>query len=151
MMRFHRCYKVAVAGVVALFTFTAFAQSSQKLPAITLNAGIHLITAELASTNSEREQGLMFREKMGSNEGMVFVFEAPVHTCMWMKNTLIPLSVAFIDESGKIINIEQMQPQSLDSHCAQRPAIYALEMNLDWFKQHHIKPGSVIDGLPHRK
>lgn len=151
MQRFHSNCKVAMAGIAALFAFNAFAQSPQKFPTITLNAGIHLITAELAATNAEREQGLMFRDKMGTNEGMVFIFDAPVHTCMWMKNTLIPLSVAFIDERGKIVNIEQMQPQTVDSHCAQGPVVYALEMNQDWFKQRHIKPGAMIDGLPRRK
>lgn len=90
----------------------------------------------------------MFREKLGPNEGMVFLFEAPAGVCMWMKNTLIPLSVAFIDDSGKIVNIEDMQPQTTDSHCAKKPVRYALEMNLGWFKQKNIKPGSAIDGLP---
>jgi hypothetical protein len=67
---------------------------------------------------------------------------------MWMKNTLVPLSVAFIDEAGKIINIEDMQPQTQDAHCAKRPARYALEMNQGWFRQKNVKPGAKIDGLP---
>jgi len=114
-----------------------------------LNAGMHVIKAEVASTDAEREQGLMFREKMGPNEGMLFVFPAPAAVCMWMKNTLLPLSVAFMDEQGKIINIEDMKPQTLDSHCGNKPVRYALEMNLGWFKQKGIKPGSSIGGLPH--
>lgn len=126
----------------------AYAQQSGKLPVISLTAGIHVIKAEVAARDAERQQGLMFREKMGSNEGMVFLFEAPAGVCMWMKNTLIPLSVAFIDNNGKIINIEEMQPQSTDSHCAKAPARYALEMNRGWFKQKNIKAGSVIEGLP---
>ena len=85
---------------------------------------------------------------MAPNEGMVFVFEAPAGVCMWMKNTLLPLSVAFIDGDGKIVNIEDMQAQTLDSHCAKRQVRYALEMNLGWFKQKNIKPGTTIDGLP---
>jgi uncharacterized membrane protein (UPF0127 family) len=109
---------------------------------------MHVIRAEVAASPGEREQGLMFREKLGQNEGMVFLFGAPAGVCMWMKNTLIPLSVAFLDENGKIINIEDMKPQTLESHCAQKPAFYALEMNLGWFKQRNIKPGSVIEGLP---
>ena len=124
------------------------AQQLQKFPTTTLNAGLYLIKAEVASTEAQREQGLMFRDKMGANDGMVFAFGAPAGVCMWMKNTLIPLSVAFMDETGKIINIEEMKEQTLDSHCATKPATYALEMNKGWFKQKNIKPGTVIEGLP---
>ncbi|MGZ5780565.1 MAG: DUF192 domain-containing protein, partial [Burkholderiaceae bacterium] len=117
-------------------------------PVMSLNSGIYVIKAEVAATNAQREQGLMFRQKMGQNEGMVFLFEAPASVCMWMKNTLIPLSVAFIDADGKIINIEDMAPQTTESHCAKKPAQYALEMNRGWFKQKNIKPDSIINGLP---
>jgi uncharacterized protein len=138
---------VITALLVSASPFAA-SQQSMKFPVIPLNAGIHVIKAEVAAKDVERQQGLMYREKMGPNEGMVFLFEAPAGVCMWMKNTFIPLSVAFIDESGKIINIEEMQPQTTDSHCAKKPARYALEMNLGWFKQKNIKAGSVIEGLP---
>jgi len=90
----------------------------------------------------------MFREKLGPNEGMIFVFEGPAQVCMWMKNTLIPLSVAFIDAKGKIINIEEMRAQTTDSHCTKRLASYALEMNQGWFRQKNLKPGTEIEGLP---
>lgn len=113
-----------------------------------LSAGMHLIQAEVAQTDPERQQGLMFREKMPNNHGMVFVFDQPNTQCMWMKNTLLPLSVAFIDADGKIVNIEDMQPQTLDNHCSAKPVKYALEMNLGWFKQKNIKPGLAIQGLP---
>jgi uncharacterized protein len=128
-----------------------FAQQQSKFPVISLTTGIYVIKAEVAAKDAERQQGLMFREKLGPNEGMVFLFEAPAGVCMWMKNTLIPLSVAFIDDSGKIINIEDMQPQTIDSHCTKKPARYALEMNLGWFKQKNIKPGSMIEGLPNAR
>ena len=116
---------------------------------MSLTSGIHVIKAEVAANDAQREQGLMFREKMGPNEGMVFLFNTPASVCMWMKNTLIPLSVAFIDAEGKIINIEDMEPQTTESHCAKKPAQFALEMNRGWFKQKNIKPNSVINGLPH--
>jgi uncharacterized protein len=118
-----------------------------------LSAGIHLIKAEVAATDRQRQQGLMFREKMANNAGMVFVFDKPGEQCMWMKNTLLPLSVAFIDAAGKIVNIEDMQPQTLDSHCSARsvPVRYALEMNLGWFKHKNIRPGTLIEGLPRLK
>lgn len=126
----------------------AQAQTVNQFPSTRLNVGIHLIKAEVASTEAQREQGLMFRKKMEANEGMVFVFDDRAQVCMWMKNTLLPLSVAFIDDEGKIVNIEDMQPQTLDSHCGKKPVRYALEMNLGWFKQKNIKPGSKIEGLP---
>jgi uncharacterized membrane protein (UPF0127 family) len=126
----------------------AFAQQAGKFPVAMLNAGMHVIKAEVATTPAQREQGLMFREKMGPNEGMLFIFEGPASVCMWMKNTLLPLSVAFMDEHGKIVNIEDMKPQTLDSHCSAKLVRYALEMNQGWFRQKGIKPGSAIDGLP---
>lgn len=124
-----------------------YAQQIQKFHSATLRAGVYVIKAEVAANEAQRQQGLMFREKMAGNEGMLFDFEAPADVCMWMKNTLIPLSVAFLDSGGKIINIEDMQPQTTDSHCAKKPVRYALEMNRGWFRQKNIKPGSVIDGL----
>lgn len=134
-------------GAIALTTATAsYAQA--KLPVKQLSAGIYLIHAEVAANDAERQQGLMLRTKMGASEGMVFDFEAPAGVCMWMKNTLIPLSVAFIDADGIIINIEDMQPETLDSHCAKKVVRYALEMNQGWFKQKNIKPGAKIEGLP---
>jgi uncharacterized protein len=139
-----------IAAILALAPCAlAFAEQPAKFPTIPLNIGLYVIKAEVASTPAEREQGLMFREQMAPNEGMVFLFGAPASVCMWMKNTLIPLSVAFIDDSGKIVNIEDMQPQTTDSHCAKKQIRYALEMNRGWFKQKNIKAGSKVDGLPH--
>ena len=135
-----------VAAVLAVAAMAA--QAQQKFRVIPLTAGMHVIQAELVANDRDRQQGLMFREKMGQNEGMVFVFDAPATVCMWMKNTPLPLSVAFIDETGKIINIEDMKPQTTESHCAKKPVRYALEMNQGWFKQKNIKPGSAIGGLP---
>ena len=90
----------------------------------------------------------MFRKQMAQNEGMVFIFDSPAGVCMWMKNTLIPLSVAFIDNEGKIINIEEMLPETTNNHCGKKPVRYALEMNKEWFKRKNIQPGSSIEGLP---
>ena len=113
-----------------------------------LNAGMHLIRAEVAADFTHRARGLMFRASMPQNAGMLFIFDEAGQQCMWMKNTLIPLSVAFIDEKGVITNVEDMQPQTEDSHCASRPARYALEMNRGWFAAKGIKPGSRIGGIP---
>ncbi len=124
----------------------AFAQSPP--PVVQLNAGMHLIRAEVAADYSTRMTGLMHRASMPSNAGMLFIFDEATTHCMWMKNTLLPLSVAFIDERGAIINVEDMEPQTEDSHCASRPARYALEMNRGWFAARGIKPGSRIGGIP---
>ena len=118
-----------------------------ELPTVQLSTGMHLIRAEVADSMGTRMEGLMHRKSMPQGSGMVFVFEENAPHCMWMKNTLIPLSVAFIDESGAIINIADMQPHSEQSHCAARPARYALEMNKGWFAQRGIKPGAKLRGL----
>ncbi len=118
-----------------------------ELPVVELTAGMHVIRAELADTFVTRMQGLMHREKLGQNAGMLFVFDEPGIQCMWMKNTLIPLSVAFLDDSGRIINIADMRPQTEDTHCAARPARYALEMSRGWFAERGIKPGGRLRGV----
>lgn len=141
------CIRLLVALLLAV-PQVVVAQQVSRFPAISLRAGMHIIRAEVASTDAERQQGLMFRERLALNEGMLFVFDASASVCMWMKNTLIPLSVAFLDESGKIINIEDMQPHSTESHCSKKAAYYALEMNQGWFKKRNIGPGYLIDGLP---
>ena len=121
---------------------------AQPVPVVQLNAGMHLIRAEVAADFATRAQGLMYRTAMPSNAGMLFIFDEAATHCMWMKNTLLPLSVAFLDEHGMVINIEEMKPQTEDSHCARRPARYALEMNGGWYAARGIKPGSRIGGIP---
>jgi hypothetical protein len=138
----NRILLLLAAGMAA----QAIAQSS--LPATELTIGMHRVRAEVADNMAARMQGLMHRQSMAQNAGMVFVFEEYEKHCMWMKNTLIPLSVAFIDEQGAIINIADMQPHSEQSHCAARPARYALEMNKGWFEQRGIKAGAKLQGLP---
>ena len=133
-----------LAGCCAAFFL---AQAHAELPAVQLSTGMHLIRAEVADSMGTRMEGLMHRKSMPQGSGMVFVFEENAPHCMWMKNTLIPLSVAFIDESGVIINIADMTPHSEQSHCAARPARYALEMNKGWFAQRGIKPGAKLGGL----
>jgi uncharacterized protein len=138
-------------GTLALLGFAALARAQdgpQSLPQIRLNAGIHNINAELAATPEQREIGLMFRTALGANDGMLFVFERASEQCFWMKNTLIPLSVAFVAEDGSVVNIEAMKPQTLDSHCSTQPVRFVLEMNDGWFAKRGIKPGSKLHGAP---
>jgi len=120
---------------------------AQTLPVVQLSAGMHLIRAEVAADMATRSRGLMFRKSLAQNAGMVFVFDEASQHCMWMKNTLIPLSVAFLDDNGTIINIENMAPQTEDTHCAARPARYALEMDRGWFTARGIKPGTKLGGM----
>ena len=119
-----------------------------QLPTVELKAGLYLIRAEVAADFPSRARGLMHRESLAPNAGMLFIFEAPGAQCMWMKNTLIPLSVAFLDDSGAIINIADMTPHSEQAHCAARPARYALEMNRGWFAARGIRPGLRLGGVP---
>ncbi len=132
---------------LSLVAAPALAQQPE-LPTVQLNAGMHLIRAEVAADYGSRMTGLMSRPSMASNAGMLFIFDDNERQCMWMKNTLLPLSVAFIDEHGTVINIEDMVPQTEDSHCAARASRYALEMNRGWFAARGIKPGSRIGGIP---
>jgi uncharacterized membrane protein (UPF0127 family) len=126
----------------------AFAASaSAQLPVIQLSAGMHLVRAEVAADFATRMQGLMQRESLAPNAGMLFVFDEAATHCMWMKNTLIPLSVAFVDASGTIVNIADMQPHSEQSHCASAPALFALEMTRGWFAQRGVKAGMKLGGL----
>lgn len=121
---------------------------AQQLPVAELKAGMHLIRAEVAADYATRAQGLMHRKSLAPNAGMLFIFDGAAPHCMWMKNTYVPLSVAFLDESGTIINIADMQPLSEQSHCASRPALYALEMAQGWFAQRGIKAGTKLGGVP---
>jgi uncharacterized protein len=132
----------------ALFWLTLSAAWAQNaMPVLELNAGFHRIEAEVAASDQNRQVGLMNRQAMPPQHGMLFVFTQANTHCMWMRNTLLPLSVAFIDDDGYIINIEDMQPQTEDNHCARQPARYALEMNRGWFAQRGIKPGVRLGGL----
>lgn len=127
----------------------AFAQQGpQQLPTITLNAGMHNIVAEVARTEGQRQIGLMFRKQMASHEGMLFVFEEPATQCFWMRNTLIPLAAAFVDDSGTIVNVEEMAPQTDASHCSVKPVRFVLEMNQGWFAKRGLKPGFKLSGPP---
>lgn len=129
-------------------TPAAAQESMTEFRVIPLTAGIHVIRAEVALAPDERSKGLMFRKALGPNQGMVFLFDQPAVQCMWMRNTLIPLSVAFIADDGHILNVEDMAPQTEDNHCAAKPARYALEMNKGWFAKHGIVAGAKISGLP---
>lgn len=125
----------------------ALPMRQQTMPQIELSIGFHRVEAEVAARDPERQTGLMHRTSMPVQHGMLFVFPQDNTYCMWMRNTLIPLSVAFLDGEGRIINIADMTPRSEENHCARRPARYALEMNRGWFSQRGIAAGSKVRGL----
>jgi hypothetical protein len=140
-----------MAGLAALFFCSAASaqagnQAQLDLPRVQLSAGMHLINVQVASTPRQREIGLMHRADMPLGEGMIFVFENPSALCFWMKNTLIPLTAAFIADDGSIINLADMKPMTTDSHCAKKPARYVLEMNQGWFAKRGIHEGQKISG-----
>ncbi len=124
------------------------AQVTQLLPTTEIAIGAQTVQAEIAATETSREQGLMYRKSLLPDHGMLFVFDRADVQCFWMKNTLLPLSIAFIAGNGKILNTTDMQPQTEDAHCAVGPIVYALEMQQGWFSAHHIHAGQVVTGLP---
>lgn len=145
---------IRVLSLVLAFAAIQFAaiQSASciaaELPTTTLTIGEHKIVAEVAVTPEQRSLGLMNRFSLKPDHGMLFVFELPEPQAFWMKNTFIPLSIAFIGADGRIVNIEDMAPQTEDSHWSKGPAMYALEMRKGWFRDKGIGPGAVVKGIP---
>jgi uncharacterized protein len=133
-----------------LLVSSGFAQTvpQPRLETTTLRAGMHLIQAELARTDQQQEIGLMMRAEMATHEGMLFVFRDKAPRCFWMRNTLLPLTIAFIDDDGRIVNLADMKPRSEDSHCAAKPVRFALEMNQGWFAKRNIAAGYRLEGPP---
>lgn len=136
---------LAAAALAAMALFAASAMARETIP---LRLGAFTVQAEVAATPDQRARGLMFRERLADNHGMLFVFEQAAPICMWMKNTPLPLAVAFVDARGTIINVESMVPRTETPHCAAAPALYALEMADGWFQDRGLGPGRRIEGLP---
>ena len=143
-----RVGRLCLAAAAALFASAAPAQP--PLPAITLHIGAHAIRAEVADTPETLREGLMDRDRLADSHGMLFILGAPDIYCFWMKNTRIPLSIAFVDAAGRIESIQDMQPQSLDPHCSARPVAAALEMNQGWFGRAGVRAGDTVRGVPGR-
>jgi uncharacterized protein len=139
---------VAAASIVLPAALQAQpAEPNPPLPHVFLQAGIHRIKAEVAQTPLERSRGLMLRQSLQANSGMLFLFESAGQHCFWMKNTLIPLSIAFLEDDGTIVTLADMQPHDETSHCPAKPVRHALEMDQGWFKTKGIKQGDRISGL----
>ena len=142
----------ALYALLALFAVALPAQAQDEpqlnLQRTRLTAGMHLIDTQLAITPGQRQTGLMFRKDMPQHEGMLFVFEQPTVQCFWMKNTLLPLTAAFVADDGTIVNLADMKPQTTDSHCSDKPVRFVLEMNQGWFAKKNIKAGFKLGGKP---
>lgn len=146
-------FRMALWVGCAMLSIAAFAQSGPQLqlPRIPLQAGMHVLDVQLAQTAEQRQIGLMWRKEMPQHEGMLFVFEQATMQCFWMRNTLIPLSAAFVADDGTIVNISDMKPQSDDSHCSDKPVRFVLEMNVGWFAKRQIKTGYKLGGSPFKR
>ena len=118
------------------------------LQRVKITAGMHQLSAQVAQTPEQRQIGLMFRKEMPQAEGMLFVFEQPSQQCFWMKNTILPLTAAFVADDGTIVNLEDMKPQTTESHCSLKPVRYVLEMNQGWFAKKGVKAGFKLAGQP---
>ncbi len=144
--------RVLLTLLFSTWAFTASAQDTPQtnLPRIKLQAGMYQIDTQVAQTEAQRQTGLMFRKEMPQHEGMLFVFEQPATQCFWMKNTLLPLTAAFLADDGTIINLVDMKPQTTDSHCSEKPVRFVLEMNQGWFAKKGLKTGSRLSGVVFR-
>ena len=134
--------------LAATCSFSANAQGTPQanLPRATLNAGMHLLQVQLAQDFAQRQIGLMWRKEMPQNEGMLFIFEQPGVQCFWMRNTLLPLTAAFVMDDGTIVNLADMKPMNDDSHCSKKPVRFVLEMNQGWFAKRNIQAGFKLTG-----
>ena len=132
--------------LVSLLLTTPVTRAAERTLGLSIKS--FQVQAEIADRPASRARGLMFRESLADNHGMLFVFDSPSRQCMWMKNTPLPLSVAFIKADGRIANIAQMQPQTETIHCASEDVLYALEMTQGWFWARAIKAGDAVQGLP---
>ena len=146
--KFVRYVQYLSSSLLLLVSLTSHAQDAPQLDLerVKLTSGMHRIDAQVAATPEQRQTGLMLRKNMPQHEGMIFVFDQPAKQCFWMKNTLIPLSAAFLSDDGTIVNIEDMKPLVLDGHCSAQPVRYVLEMNKGWFAKKGIKVGTKLRG-----
>jgi uncharacterized protein len=137
-----------LAGLLAAASLVAAADSPVLLPQLQLQAGAHAFTAEVARTPQQRARGLMGRTRLDDGAGMLFVFESAARHCFWMRDTPLPLSIAFVDTGGRIVSLADMQPHSETLHCPPADIRYALEVKQGEFHRRGIAAGTRVDGLP---
>lgn len=144
------CFSLLLSLLLGLASVSTNAQNQPQLnlPRTTLSIGFHQLQVQVAATPEQQAIGLMFRTDMPAHEGMLFVFPTASQQCFWMKNTLIPLTAAFVADDGTIVNLEDMQPQTTQSHCSSKPVRFVLEMNQGWFVKKGLKAGGKLAGVP---
>ncbi len=144
------CFSLLLSLLLGLASVSTNAQNQPQLnlPRTTLSIGFHQLQVQVAATPEQQATGLMFRTDMPAHEGMLFVFPTASQQCFWMKNTLIPLTAAFVADDGTIVNLEDMQPQTTQSHCSSKPVRFVLEMNQGWFVKKGLKAGGKLAGVP---
>ncbi|TXT40747.1 MAG: hypothetical protein FD135_932 [Comamonadaceae bacterium] len=143
-----KIFKVALLSALLASACLSQAQDNPQtnLPRTKITAGMYVIDTQVAATAEQRSTGLMFRPQMPQGEGMLFVFDFPSEQCFWMKNTLLPLTAAFVADDGTIVNLADMKPLTTESHCSSKPVRFVLEMNQGWFAQKGIKAGFKLRG-----
>ena len=151
MTKMYRIFLTVLALLAAPLAAQAQDAPQLTLPRTKLTAGMFQIDTQLATTPEQQAKGLMFRKEMPQHEGMLFIFDQPSQQCFWMKNTLLPLTAAFVADDGTIVNLEDMKPQTLESHCSTKPVRYVLEMNVGWFAKKGLKAGFKLGGGPFTK
>ena len=139
---------ISTSFLAPLGQLLAQVQAQTGLPRTKLTVGFHQIEVQVASTPAQQSTGLMYRAEMPQHEGMLFVFPEAKQQCFWMKNTLIPLTAAFVADDGTVINLEDMQPQTTQSHCSAKPVRFVLEVNQGWFMKKGLKAGMRLVGPP---
>ena len=136
--------------LLAFLLAASLAWADTRARLATIKVGPHALRVEVVATDEQRALGLMHRKRLGANDGMLFIFDEPAYHSMWMKDTLIPLSVAFVDREGTILNILDMEPETLDPHVSAGPSVYAIETNKGWFARKQVKAGDKVTGLPRK-
>lgn len=139
--------RVANTASALILIAVASATVAAGLPSVELSVKGQRLVAEVAASEAARTTGLMNRFSLQPDHGMLFVFRQAQMQAFWMKNTYVPLSIAFIGADGRILNIDDMAPQTETTHPSRGPALYALEMKKGWFAQHAIGAGEHVDGL----
>lgn len=147
-MRFDALIDGARLGALALMVFHGAASAAGNDARQALRIGPHAFKVEVAATERQRQRGLMGRTHLAADGGMLFVFERPDRHCFWMRNTPLPLSIAFIDPTGRIVGLADMQPNTDTVHCPLADIGYALEVRQGEFERRGILPRAQVDGLP---
>ena len=136
--------KEFIKTLILVFLFTNHSVAQVSLSKVKIEIGTKTLIAEIAETDEEQEEGLMHRDTLAKDHGMLFLFEDGSTPCFWMKDTKIPLSIAFINKENTIVKIEDMQPLTENEHCSGSPIVLGLEVNQSWFKENNIKAGDKI-------